>query len=188
MVPLNTVFWGMVFLFGMIGAMRGWAKEIMVTCGILLALFVQQVVGQFVLGPQNPYLPMLLHVSPDVPAPAVYDKTQFTICTVVLFVLTFFGYAGPTLAARGGASMARERLQEGLLGFFIGLLNGYMLFGTLWFYLDKNQYTFGGIIPPIEGSTAWTVAHNYLLPLWFTTPMLFVAVALAFIFVIIAFI
>jgi hypothetical protein len=58
----------------------------------------------------------------------------------------------------------------------------------LWFYLDKNQYTFGGIIPPVEGSTAWTVAHNYLLPLWFTTPMLFVAVALAFIFVIIAFI
>ncbi len=188
MVPLNTVFWGMVFFFGMIGAMRGWAKEIMVTFGILLALFVQQVVGQYVLGPQNPYLPMLLDAPPDILAPAVYDKTQFTICTIVLFVLTFFGYAGPTLAGRVGASMARERLQDGLLGFFIGLLNGYMLFGTLWFYMDKNQYAFGGIIPPVDGSTAWTVARNYLLPLWLTAPILFVAIALALIFIIIVFI
>ncbi len=188
MVPLNTVFWGMVFLFGMIGAMRGWAKEIMVTCGILLALFVQQIVGQFVLKPGNPYLPMLLHVSPDIPAPGAYDKTQFAICTILLFVLTFFGYAGPTLAARAGSSVARERLQDALLGLFIGLLNGYMLFGVLWFYLDKNAYAIGGIIAPVEGSIAWIVAHSYLLPIWLTTPMLYVAIALAFVFIIIAFI
>jgi len=62
MIPINTVFWALVVLFGLVGALRGWAKEIMVFTSALLALFIQQVVAQYLLKPGNPYLPMLMTV------------------------------------------------------------------------------------------------------------------------------
>ncbi|MFQ6100585.1 MAG: CvpA family protein [Anaerolineae bacterium] len=188
MIPLNSVFWGLVFLFGLVGALRGWAKEIMVASSVLLAMFVQQVFGQYVLGPQNPYLPVLLPVSPEITGPDVYSKTQFYVCTVLLFLMAFFGYAGPTLVRQIAGKVPRERLQDALLGFFLGLVNGYLIIGMLWFYLHKSGYAVGGVTAPGEGTPAWTIAQQYLLPVWFTTPMLYVAIALAFLFIIIVFI
>lgn len=187
MMPLNTVFWGLVFLFGLIGALRGWAKEIMVTFSVLLALFVQQVVGQYVLGPHNPYLPMLLTVSPDITAPDVYTRTQFYLCSLLLFLLAFFGYAGPTLAGQFRGKVAREKLQDALLGFVLGLFNGYLVLGTFWFYLDKSAYVLGGITAPVENTPAWVIATKYLPPDWLIAPVLYVAIALAFVFVIVVF-
>ena len=82
MVPLNTVFWGMVFLAGLVGALRGWAKEVLVTFSVVLALFVQQVLSQFVLGPGNPYLPILFPVGEAVP-PEIYRETQFYVLSLI---------------------------------------------------------------------------------------------------------
>lgn len=187
MVPLNTVFWGLVLLFGLIGALRGWAKEIMVSSSVLLAMFVQQIAGQYILKPQNPYLPILLKASETAP-PETYSDTQFYVCSALMLVLTFFGYIGPALAARAGANVARERLQEAVLGFFTGLINGYLIFGMLWFYLAKVGYQMAGILPPMAGSPALTIATTYLLPVWLTTPMLYIAIAIAFVFIIIVFV
>ena len=188
MIPLNTVFWGLVFLFGMIGALRGWAKEILVSSSVFLAMFIQQVFGQYILGPTNPYLPVLLDASAEVTGPDTYNTTQFYVCTALLLLLTFFGYAGPTLVGRVAGKVARERLQDALLGFFLGLLNGYLVVGTLWFYLHRSGYVMGGITAPEQGSTAWTIAQSYLVPVWLTIPVLYVAIALAFVFIIIVFI
>jgi hypothetical protein len=183
MVPLNTVFWGLVIIFGLIGALRGWAKEIIVSFTVLLAMFIQQVFGD-ILGSSGGavYLPPLL------PPQASYSKVQFWVCVGLLLMLTFFGYAGPTLATRAGAKIAREHLQDALLGFFLGLLNGYLIFGMVWFYLHSSNYIIGGIQPPAENSAAWVMATRYLPPLWISEPLLYVSIALAFVFVIIVFV
>ena len=188
MVPLNTIFWGLVLLFGLIGALRGWAKEIMVASSVLLAMFVQQVFGQYVLGPGNPYLPMLFSVSPELPAPHLYSESQFYICSAMLLLLVFFGYAGPTIVSRFTGKVAREKLQDSMLGFFLGLLNGYLIIGMLWFYLHRTGYMFGGVVMPSEGSGAWVMANEYLIPNLVSPGVLYVAIAVAFVFVIIVFI
>jgi len=188
MVPLDVVFWGLVFLFGLIGALRGWAKELIVACSVLLALFIQQVLGQYVFKGSEGYLPILITVSGGPPAPQSYNETQFYTCAGLLLALTFFGYAGPALVSSLGRKVAKEKLQDILLGFFLGLINGYLIIGTLWFYLDKADYLIKGMSRPVEGSVAWTIAHSYLLPLWLTAPMLYIAIALAFVFVIIVFV
>ena len=188
MIPLNTVFWGLVFLFGMIGALRGWAKEILVTSSALLAMFIQQVFGQYVLKPGNPYLPMLLPASDEILPPDVYTSTHFYVCTVLLLLLAFFGYASPTLVGQVGSKAAREQLQDALLGFFLGLLNGYLVIGTLWFFVHKSGYAVGGIEPPGPDSPALAIAQNYLVPVWLTVPELYVMIAVAFVFIIIVFI
>jgi hypothetical protein len=188
MIPLSTVFWGLVFFFGLIGALRGWAKEILVSFSVLLALFIQQVFGQFVLGGQSDFLPPLLAAPPGVVPPDRYNTAQFYICVGLLSLLSFFGYASPPLAQKIGAKIVREKLQEGLLGFFLGLLNGYLIAGMLWFYISKTGYTVWGIQEPQPGTASFAIATTYLLPNWLTVPALFVAVALAFVFVIIVFV
>jgi len=187
MIPINTVFWALVVLFGLVGALRGWAKEIMVFTSALLALFIQQVVAQYLLKPGNPYLPMLMTVSPEVTAPAVYNTTQYYVSSALLIMLVFFGYAGPAIASRLSGRIAREKLQDSLLGFFLGLLNGYLIIGTLWFFLHKSGYAIGGIAAPIEGSAAWMLANKYLFPIWLTPAILYVMVAVAFVFVVTVF-
>jgi hypothetical protein len=187
MIPLNTVFWGLVLFFGLIGALRGWAKEVLVGFSVLLALFIQQVFGHQVLKGQSDYLPVLLSVT-DAAAPPAYSSNQFYVCVALLMVLTFFGYASPTLARVIGAKVARERLQEAFLGFFLGLVNGYLIVGMLWFYLDKAGYEIWGITAPEAGTPALAIATTYLVPRWLTVPALFVAIALAFVFVIIVFV
>jgi hypothetical protein len=188
MIPLNTVFWGLVLLFGMIGTLRGWAKEILVSSSVFLAMFIQQVFGQYVLGPDNPYLPMLLKVSGEVAPPNLYTPTQYCVCTSLLLLLTIFGYAGPALVGRVGSKAAREQLQDALLGFFLGLLNGYLIIGTLWFYAHKSNYALGGITAPAADTSAWIIASSYLVPVWLTVPELYMMIALAFVFIILVFI
>jgi len=160
----------------------------MVSSSILLAMFVQQIFGQYVLGPDNAYLPVLLSVGPDVSAPASYTDVQFYVCLGLLLVLAFFGYAGPTIAARAGVNVSREQLRDALLGFIIGMLNGYLIFGMVWFFLGKTGYSLWGIQPPTPDSTAWALANTYLLPNLISVSVLYLLVAIAFVFVIIVFI
>ena len=142
MVPMHTVFFMIVAVFVFIGSMRGWVKEILVTFSVVLALFVEQVLTEMV-GPVAQ-----IWTSLDV-------MSQFWIRTVVFVLLVIFGYASPALAASIGAKVARERLQDILLGFFIGLLNGLLIVGTLWFFLDDALYG----VPP-EGRTEEPVLNE----------------------------
>ena len=47
MMTLTFAFWLFVVLFASIGAMRGWAKELIVTFSVILALFFLEVLGRY---------------------------------------------------------------------------------------------------------------------------------------------
>lgn len=127
MIPFHTVFLIMVLIFALIGSLRGWAKEIIVAFSVLLALFLEQVLTSLV--------PPIAALWGAIPL-----MSRFWIRVVVFAVIVVFGYASPSLAARFGAKIARERLQDALLGFFIGVLNGLLIIGTIWFFLDDARY------------------------------------------------
>ncbi len=50
MVSLTIVFWMLVIIFAVIGAMRGWAKELLVTFALILSIFVLTVLDKFAPG------------------------------------------------------------------------------------------------------------------------------------------
>jgi uncharacterized membrane protein required for colicin V production len=211
MIPFHTVFLMMVVLFALVGSLRGWAKEIIVAFSVLLAMFIEQV---------------LISVDPIGELwMAMQPISRFWVRLIVFGLIVLFGYASPTLASRLGSKVARERLQDILLGFFIGLLNGVLIVGTIWFYLDEAKYGVEtgkwseqqvmdssgqpiideqgepvteiiyaqdaegvwGIQPPQKDSTAWGLMP-YLPPRIITEVYLYLAVGMAFVFVIIVFI
>lgn len=178
MVTLTFFFYAFVVLFGVIGAMRGWAKELLVTFSVILAIFIITVFERFV----PTFGDVLARSSPEV---------NFWVRTTVITLFAFFGYQTPNLPRIGGARFARERLQDTLLGLFLGALNGYFIIGTLWFYLDQAGYPFPFIFPPDPNTQLGSDAAellNLLPPRWLGVPTVYFAVAVAFAFVVIVFV
>ncbi len=178
MVYLNFIFICFVILFAIIGAMRGWAKEMMVTASAVLALFIITVLETYVKGISQTF--------------AVAGSTaQFWMRVAIVILLTFFGYQTPNLPRIGGERFARERLQDSMLGIFLGALNGYLIVGSIWYFLSQANYqAISYIIPPdpttIPGQAAIKLLA-WMAPAWLGVPFIYFAIALSFIFVIVVF-
>ena len=177
MVSLTVLFGMLVALFAIIGAMRGWAKELLVSASLMLGLFLNAILENYVTAYQAAMM-----VQPPV--------TQFILRGGVLVLLAFFGYQTPHIRALQ-PKLARERMEEILLGLVLGALNGYLLIGSLFFYLDQTGYPTSLIIPPvadtalraqIDGVMKWVAPS--LLPI----PQLYFAVGVVFVFIIVVFV
>jgi len=106
-------------------------------------------------------------------------------------MLTFFGYQTPNLPKISGSRWARERLQDTLLGVFLGILNGYLIVGTLWYYLAQANYApISYIVAPDPNSPIGQSAIRmltWMAPAWLGIPYIYFAIGLAFVFVIVVF-
>ena len=73
----------------------------------------------------------------------------FWVRSMIVIALVFFGYQTPNIPRLAAQNrFARDRLQDILLGVFLGALNGYLIVGTIWFYLHAASYPFPNIIEP----------------------------------------
>ena len=182
MMHLVTFFWTLELLFGVIGALRGWAKELLVTFSMLVALMILNLI--------EVYAPWILQTS---------LRAEFLIRAFVLLFMAFFGYQTPAAMSNTGGGR-RDWLQNRLLGFILGLLNGYLIVGSLWFYLHEVNYLWYPeykdfmqhiVIPPNEqnpyGAMALRMVQN-MPPRYLGVPWLYIAVTAAFVFVLVVFI
>src|SRR5258708_21816355 len=141
MLQLSTFLWMMIALFGAVGFLRGWTKEIVATAGIILALFTTwQLEGTLI-------QPLTQGAS---------GEQVFYLHTGFLMLITFFAYQTPGTASRLSEgrmwSTRREGLQERLLGMVTGPATVYPIFGSVWYYLDVTGYPFSPFITaPITG-------------------------------------
>ncbi len=208
MISFTVVFFIFMFFFALIGGLRGWAKELLVTFSVVLTLFLVFVLERYSGGVVVPFSSLdaqlqgadIQVISPqDVRPFAELDegiqsgfRRQFWIRTVVLLTLVFFGFQTPALTRLGGAAR-REKIQDFLLGLFIGAINGYFIIGTIWSYMHSAHYPFAPYIIAPDASdplirTATTLV-NILPPIWLgTTPGIFLAVGVSFLFVLVVFI
>ncbi len=178
MVSLVVVFWMYVILFGIIGAMRGWAKELLVTFAVILALFFITVIEVFV-----PFIRDVLSFGNGAPL--------FWIRVGITALLVLFGYQTPNIPKLAGTNrFARERLQDVLLGIFIGMVNGYFVMGSVWWFLNDAKYPFPTVVSVPTGDLL-TLVDKYMTvlpPALLGTPAIYFAVAIAFAFVLMVFI
>jgi uncharacterized membrane protein required for colicin V production len=176
MVSLPFVFWMYVVLFSIIGGMRGWAKEMLVSFSVILALTFTTLLSNYV-----PFIRDVLQKD-NVPL-------YFWLRASILGLLVFFGYQTPNIS-RFAPKMNREKLQDAILGVFLGAMNGYLIAGTIWFYLSDAGYPFANIITAPAGDFA-KIAESmlqYMAPRLLGVPGIYFAVVVAFMFVIVVFI
>jgi hypothetical protein len=200
MISILSAFWMFVILFGLIGAMRGWAKELLVIFSIVLALFLIYVLESFTpyMVPFEDVLGKVENLSTgaafeSLPLPVQDElRIQFWSRAAILGLLAFFGYQTPRLAViRDKAN--RERVQDILLGLVLGLGSGFFIVGSLWWYMAAAHYPFSpNILPPQPGTPLGDAAVsilNYFPPVFASNQIgLFFAVVVAFMFVLVVFI
>jgi hypothetical protein len=177
MISLVVLFGMFVILFAVIGGMRGWAKELLVTSAIVLGLFLNAILETYV----EPYRTGMA-TQPG--------STQFFVRGILLLLLAFFGYQTPSLRALQ-PKVVRERLEEIVLGLVMGALNGYLLVGSLWYYLHQAGYPTDLILRPEEGSALATQINDlvaYLPPAILGVPQIYFAVGVVFVFIIVVFV
>lgn len=176
MVPLETVFLGLVLLFSVIGALRGWAKELLVVFSVILARFIEFVAISYV-----PVLSALLqNLSTNEP------RTWFFIRSLLFGVLVSFGYATTVISQKLSARARKDKFEDTLLGLFLGAVNGYLVVGMIWGFLHQLNYDIWGIVGPATEAAENIV--GYLPITWLQGPILLVGVAIAFAFVLIVFV
>jgi hypothetical protein len=175
MMSIVYVFWMYVILFAVIGALRGWAKELLVSFSVILALTTNHVLRRYI---------------PLVSALPAESTSLFWIRTMIVVTLVYFGYQTVVSIARLASRAARERLQDTLFGIFLGAINGYLIAGTILYYLQEAQYPFPEIVSAPTGDILTNVQAlmNWMPPHVLGEPGIYFAVLICFIFVIVVFI
>ena len=176
MMSVVYIFWMYVVLFALVGWMRGWAKELLVAFSVLLALALNHVLRRYIPLAQN--LPET-------------DQSLFWVRTVILLVLVYFGYQTvisiPHLAAKGRT----EKLQDTLFGAFLGALNGYLVAGSILYYIHVADYPFQNVMSkPADPAILQTVNQMmlYMPPQLLGEPGIYFAIIIAFVFVLVVYI
>ena len=135
MVQLTAMLWAMAVFFGYVGFVRGWSKEIISMAGIILGLFALHQFDTLVRGV------LLANLPPE---------QIFYIQSALFLAIVFFAYQTRALIgsdstrARGGG---RDNLQSSVLGGIVGFANGYLIIGTLWYFLDINRVAGTNVYP-----------------------------------------
>jgi hypothetical protein len=178
-INLALIYFIFLAVFASIGAIRGWAKELLVSFSVILALFILMIAEN--------YVPV---------ADAFLAKTgllQFWFRSLLLLALVVFGYQTPYLQIfkKDGERFHRSKVQDTLLGLIFGLINGYLIVGTLWFYLDKLGYPSAWFTAPDSSQPMGDVIVGllgWLPPQWLDGPVLFIVFAVFSVFILVLFV
>jgi len=177
MIAILIAFYACVIFFAIMGSVRGWAKEALVIFSVILALALISIIENLLPGVSQ--------------ALAGNPTLNFWVRAGILIVLTFFGYQSPKIPLLARAAERRDQIQDTLLGLILGAISGYMIAGSLWYFIDDVGYFPPYIFAP-DSSPLGQAAQRMVewLPpgfLW-NGPIIYVAVVLAFIFVMVVFI
>lgn len=176
MMSIVYLFWMYVVLFAIIGAMRGWVKELLVAFSVITALAMNLLLEK--------YIPLVR----DLPDNGV---SLFWIRSMVLIALVYFGYQTVASVPRLASKAARERLQDGLFGAVLGGINGYLVAGTILFYNHVAEYPYRNVISPATDPAVLQTVNQmmlYMPPRLLGEPGIYFAVIIVLIFIIVVYI
>ncbi len=144
MINADIVFIVFVIMFGAIGAIRGWVREVLVTFSMIFALFVVNQFGKelgTLAGTAGPEWKWFWKAFPFV-------------------LISFFGYLGGVVTKAKGGDGKRDVAQS-MLSIVIGLFNGFILFSTLAYFayqagiLSNNSFSAAGKLLFSKPDTGW---------------------------------
>jgi len=130
MIPVEYFWFALILMLGIIGAVRGLAKELGVTTILALSLFVLKFVWK-------QFLPTITTLAADAPlglSELMLKAVVFSIAIIFVAVISYTGFVLQFPFKNFG------RMGTGLFGFLGGLLNGYMVIGTVWDVIAHAGY------------------------------------------------
>jgi hypothetical protein len=132
--PIEILWGSLIVVFGLIGLVRGFVKEIGVTTIMAFLLFLLTFFQkQFDQGLD--LLVAMVRLSP--PDGAQANLLRYGVYVGLIGLVAFISYEGETLTFEGKPISGPLGI---VLNLIIGLWNGYLIIGTLWHYMNVLDY------------------------------------------------
>jgi colicin V production protein len=130
-IQLYSMLWLSALFFGIIGVLRGLRREVISLAGIILATFA---LFQFDAILRGVFL-------------ATVPRDQAFFVQICLFAsIVYFSYQTRSVSSQRGGGPRNNRTQDAILGGLLGAVNGYLIWGAVWYFLDINDYPFSPLI------------------------------------------
>lgn len=199
MINLFLGFAMSVLLFAMIGYMRGWQKEVIALSGLVGIIAVLQQFGFEIVS----FLKITPAEGVTLEEIAEIRRQQILIQSIFFLIIVFFSYQFVTrLADTATGGRLGERLRSGfeskIIGMFAGALNGYLVIGGLWSFLEYlpvpggyeqlmpgAQYSFDPNLIMRPAIDTFALAFTEFLPLGMFNPTLWLILFFVAFFVVI---
>ncbi len=133
MVTLYSMLWVSAAFFAILGLIRGLRREIVVLAGVVLVSFVLYQFDALLRG-------LFL---------ASIPRDQACLVQLIIFgTIMYFAYQTRSFntAAPNERTPNTNRTQDAILGGLLGGVNGYMIWGLVWYLLDINDYPFAPLL------------------------------------------
>jgi len=130
MIPVEYFWFVLIFMFGIIGAVRGLSKELGVTTILTLSLFVLRFVWEL-------FLPTITNFAEGSPFGLSLEDIQAIVFSVAILFVAFISYEGFVLHF---PFKEQKGVLKGFFGFLGGLFNGYLVIGTVWDVVAHADY------------------------------------------------
>jgi hypothetical protein len=157
--PVEVLWAVLIGVFAIVGVVRGYPKELGVTTTILAGLLLLTKGGESALVVVDSLL--VRNGQPSVAFEGPYSELIQALFHILVFVaIVVISYHGDTLAFAGVPPRGPVGMTLNLAS---GFLNGYLISGTIWYYLHSFNYpiqVLGLFRPPLTD-----FAQNYLVPL-----------------------
>lgn len=140
MGPVEYVFLTIVVIFGFIGLARGYSREL---GNSIVIMFSVAALG-FI---EDRFLPDIERVATSILGQETPETFVVLFFSFALLVMVFSSYSGITFNF-GGTEI--RGLAGSLISFGIGLLNGYLVAGTLWHYSHLVNYPLIEVTQPLS--------------------------------------
>jgi hypothetical protein len=166
MGPVELVFISIGLVVTLIGLARGYVKELGSTLIILVTIFILTFFEDQLTGLITA-IGGFFDAGDD--GTTNNELLLSTFYSIIFIVIVFGAYSGRTLNFSGTPAPPP---QGTLISLLIGLLNGYLIAGTLWYYQHAYNYPIGQLVP-FENTlteTAQTLVA-YLPPSLFDNPV-----------------
>jgi uncharacterized membrane protein required for colicin V production len=131
--PVETLWIGLVLVFAIAGVVRGFLKELGVTLVLVVMLFgLTRLSG---------YMPKILDFVTSVvkqPVKAWVDRDPVWLIFYLTITMgtVFIAYQGYVITYPGDNP---KGLQGTLLALMVGVINGYLAVGSVWYYVHKYE-------------------------------------------------
>jgi uncharacterized membrane protein required for colicin V production len=175
MMSIVYIFWMYVLLFAFIGAMRGWAKELLVIFSVVTALAVNLLLER--------YIPLVRDLDKA-------STSVFWTRIIILSALVYFGYQTVNVS-RFAPKASREKLQDSLFGAVLGGLNGYLIAGTVLYYIHVANYPYPKVLSRATDPAIIDAVERMMAvmpPRFLGEPGIYFAVIVILIFIIVVYI
>jgi hypothetical protein len=144
MIPIEYVFVLLWLLFGMVGLARRFPKEIGATIGFVAMLLMFALADKYLEG-------LLVKMMQAIGLSVDAALAQWFVYTIGIAMWVGFMYIGQTLSFAG--TWPPGPLIGKVMDILAGLLNGWLVVGTWWYYTNVLGYPIqklGWYVPPLS--------------------------------------